>query len=38
LSFVVAVSLAKRHIHGTIQLTDELIETAAKASWDTVST
>ena len=36
LSFMVAVSLAKRHISGTIQLTEDLIEAAASASWDAV--
>jgi AcrR family transcriptional regulator len=36
LSFMVAVSLAKRHARGTIQLTDALIEAAASASWDAV--
>ena len=36
LSFMVAVSLAKRHIRGTIQLTDELVDAAANASWDAV--
>jgi len=36
LSFMVAVSLAKRHIRGAIRLTDELIEAAANASWDAV--
>ena len=36
LSLMVAVSLAKQHIRGTIQLTDELIDAAANASWDAV--
>jgi AcrR family transcriptional regulator len=36
LSCMVAVSLAKRHISGTIQLTEDLIEAAASASWDAV--
>jgi AcrR family transcriptional regulator len=36
LSLMVAVSLAKQHIRGTIQLTDELIDAAADASWDAV--
>jgi AcrR family transcriptional regulator len=36
LSLMVAVSLAKRHIRGTIQLTDELLDAAANASWDAI--
>jgi AcrR family transcriptional regulator len=36
LSFMVAVSLAKRHIRGAIELSDELVEAAASASWDAV--
>ena len=36
LSLMVAVSLAKRHIRGTIRLTDKLIDAAANASWDAV--
>jgi AcrR family transcriptional regulator len=36
LSFMVAVSLAKRHIGGTVELTDELIDAAANASWDAI--
>jgi AcrR family transcriptional regulator len=36
LSFMVAVSLAKRHIRGAIQLTDTLIDAAANASWDAI--
>lgn len=36
LSFMVAVSLAKRHVRGTIRLTDDLLEAAASASWDAI--
>jgi AcrR family transcriptional regulator len=36
LSLMVAVSLAKRHIRGTIQLADALMDDAANASWDAI--
>jgi AcrR family transcriptional regulator len=34
LSFGVAISLAKQHIRGAIELDDEMIDAAASASWD----
>jgi hypothetical protein len=34
LSFGVAISLAKQHIRGVLELDDEMIEAAANASWD----
>jgi AcrR family transcriptional regulator len=34
LSFGVAISLAKQHIRGAVELNDEMIDAAANASWD----